>query len=253
MENQESRNFGVVGQQLSHSFSPGYFQEKFVREHILNATYQKFELAQASQIKELFQKDPHLIGVNVTIPYKESVMPLLDNISEEALTIGAVNTIKKEGDELVGYNTDAFGFANSIKPFLASHHERALIFGNGGAAKAVKHVLNQLGITFLSVVRQLTENTDNQVTYTALTQEGIRQFPLLINTTPVGTYPNDNEVLPIPLEGIGNMHLCYDLIYNPPKTQFLAQAELRGAKTINGLSMLKLQAEKSWEIWNKTH
>ncbi|MFT6845978.1 MAG: shikimate dehydrogenase, partial [Flavobacteriales bacterium] len=171
-----------------------------------------------------------------------------------AAQIGAVNTIvKTQNSALKGYNTDIYGFGMSIKPFFESHHERALIFGYGGAAKAIHYVLKQLGVSCVFVVRDLNKINDapaNMISYDDLGAEGIKHFKLLVNTTPVGTYPNIDDCLPIPFEGISEKHLCYDLIYNPEKTMFLKNAAARGAKTINGLNMLKLQAEKSWTIWN---
>lgn len=249
---QEIAAYGVVGRSLTHSFSPTYFKQKFETEQIQHVSYNAFEVDEASDVAGLFTSNPNLKGLNVTIPFKTKVIPFLDELDEEAKAVGAVNTIKKlENGKLKGYNTDIYGFAMSIKPFFESHHERALIFGNGGAAKAIHHVLKKLGVSVMFVVRNLSQDTlpNNTVTYQDLGPEGIQNFKLLINTTPVGTYPNINECLPIPYDGITPQHLCYDLIYNPEKTLFLTNCESQGAKTINGLNMLKLQAEKSWEIW----
>lgn len=245
--------YGVVGKKLSHSFSPAYFTEKFKSENISNVSYKAFELDSPQEIVTLFESNKQLKGLNVTIPFKESIIPLLDEVDPAARQIGAVNTIKKEKNgKLKGYNTDIYGFAMSIKPFFASHHDRALIFGDGGASKAINHVLQHLGVTTLFVVRDKHKkhNIVNCVDYNELGAEGIANFKLLINTTPVGMFPNVADFLPIPYEGITNEHLVYDVIYNPEKTAFLKNAENHGAKTINGLNMLKLQAEKSWEIWN---
>lgn len=245
--------YGVVGKKLNHSFSPAYFAEKFKTEKIINSEYKAFEVDTTQAIITLFKRHVNLKGLNVTIPFKESIIDLLDEIDPEAALVGAVNTIKRESDgKLKGYNTDIYGFAMSIKPFFASHHDRALIFGNGGASKAINHVLQRLGVTTLFVIRNKhTKNTvANSVDYNELGAAGIANFKLLVNTTPVGMFPNQHEILPIPYEGITTQHLVYDVIYNPERTPFLESAERKGAKTINGLNMLKLQAEKSWEIWN---
>jgi shikimate dehydrogenase len=245
--------FGVVGKKLSHSFSPTYFATKFKQENIHNCRYQAYEVDSPEAIIELFKQHPALKGVNVTIPYKESIIYLLDELDTEAKTIGAVNTIKREANgKLKGYNTDIYGFSMSIKPFFASHHDRALIFGSGGASKAINYVLQNLGVSTMFVVRDrgLVSNLPNVVQYDELGAEGIANFKLLVNATPIGMYPNVDVQLPIPYEGITADHLLYDVIYNPTHTSFLKQGEKFGAKTINGLNMLKLQAEKSWEIWN---
>jgi len=245
--------YGVVGKKLNHSFSPSYFAAKFKKESIINASYQAFEVDSPEAIIKLFKQYSSLKGLNVTIPYKESVIALLDEIDNEAKAIGAVNTIKREvNGKLKGYNTDVYGFAMSIKPFFASHHDRALIFGNGGAAKAINFVLQNLGVSTMFVVRDkaLVNDLPNVVQYDELGAEGIANFKLLINTTPVGMYPNVDAQLPIPYQGITADHLAYDVIYNPEHTSFLKHSEAYGAKIINGLNMLKLQAEKSWEIWN---
>lgn len=241
-------NYGLLGKTLSHSFSKKYFEEKFKRENI-DAEYENFEIDDISEVEELFSAQPNLCGLNVTIPYKEHIMPYLDEIDEQAQKIGAVNTIyidKKTGKKK-GYNTDVYGFKQSLKPFLENQHQRALILGTGGASKAVAYVLNELGIITAFVSRNPT--TENQLSYDDLNEKLIQSFLLIVNTTPLGTFPNVDERPAINYNAITKNHLLYDLIYNPVETAFLKEGKKRGALTINGEQMLKLQAEKAWEIW----
>lgn len=246
------RLFGLIGKPLSHSFSKNYFSKKFIEESIKDANYELFPLESINELSSLLEKQKDLIGFNVTIPYKESVIPFLDELDVSAQEIGAVNTvfIKRENDRAVlkGYNTDAIGFRDSIKPFLASHHDRALIFGSGGSSKAVAHVLQQLQIPFHFVSRN--PSLSKEIAYTDIDEQGIHSTPLLINCTPLGMSPNVLEMIPIPITGISSSHLVYDLIYNPEETLLLKEAKERGAIAVNGYSMLKLQAEASWKIWN---
>lgn len=242
------RRFGLIGKSLSHSFSQSYFTNKFSSEQISNVSYENFELDKIEHFVQLF-KIEELVGLNVTIPYKESILPFLDELDPIAKAIGAVNTIHfQPNGKLKGYNTDAIGFRNSIKPFLDTNHTRALIFGTGGASKAVAHTLNELQIPFYYVSRK--PRNSQHVHYNDVDKSAIERFKFLINCTPLGTYPNIEQSVPIDFDGITTKHLVYDLVYNPEETFLLREAKKRKAIAVNGLSMLKLQAEASWEIWN---
>lgn len=245
------RTFGLIGFPLSHSFSKKFFTEKFENEKIQDCRYTLFPIADVNEVAGLLTANPSLCGLNVTIPHKVNVIPLLTEVDEAALTIGAVNCIsitEKEGKtHLKGYNTDAYGFFESLKPLLQSHHQKALIFGDGGAAKAVKYVLNQLQIPYLVVVRNPTPNA---ILYSAVNDQILTTHTLLINTTPLGMLPNLNSSPPIPYQFLTAKHLAYDLVYNPQETEFLSKAKSQGAQIKNGLEMLRLQAERSWQIWN---
>ncbi len=243
----ELRLFGLIGFPLTHSFSPDYFRQKFQREHI-EAAYNPFVLETISQLPELLQNYPSLEGLNVTIPYKESVMPYLDELSALARETGAVNCIRIADGKLTGYNTDVAGFCESLKPLLNSQHQHALVLGTGGASKAVQFGLKELGIGYQLVSRR---EEQGKRSYTALTRRQMRDYQLIINTTPVGMYPDTEACPPLPYEVIGPDHLLFDLIYNPEETRFLAEGRKRGAITKNGLEMLQLQAEESWKIWNE--
>ncbi len=235
------KQYGLIGKTLSHSFSKKYFEEKFKRENI-DAVYENFELNDISQVEELFSALPNLCGLNVTIPYKEQIIPYLDEVDEQAQKIGAVNTIyidKKTGKKK-GYNTDYYGFKQSLKPFLENQHQRALILGTGGASKSVAYVLNELGIITAFVSRN--PNTENQLSYDDLNENLMQSFLLIVNTTPLGTFPNVEEKPPINYDFITANHLLYDLVYNPVETAFLKEGKKRGALTINGEQMLQLQA-----------
>ncbi|MFT4772415.1 MAG: shikimate dehydrogenase [Cryomorphaceae bacterium] len=240
------RRFGLVGKTLSHSFSKNYFQKKFDELHIQD-TYENFEISSIEEIKRLLS-DESLSGLNVTIPYKEAVIPFLDVLDPIAKEIGSVNTIAFRDGQKVGYNTDITGFENSLKPFLEHGMDRALILGTGGASKAVAYVLRKIGLDILFVSRN--PSSENQISYEDCNANAVKWHRLIVNTTPVGTSPNITESPAIAYEGITEKHLMYDLIYNPAKTQFLTEGKERGASIQNGLSMLKIQAEKSWEIWN---
>lgn len=238
--------FGLIGKSLSHSFSKDFFKKKFADLKI-KATYENFELPQIEEIKNLFRNE-NLSGLNVTIPYKEAVIPFLDEIDPTAGEVGSVNTIKFINGKTIGYNTDVTGFENSIKPFLEHGMDKALILGTGGASKAVAYVLTKIGLDLLFVSRN--PSSPNQISYEECNTNAVRWHRLIVNTTPVGTAPNMTEAPPIAYQGITNSHLLYDLVYNPTKTQFLEEGEKRGATIQNGLSMLKIQAEKSWDMWN---
>lgn len=240
------RKFGLIGKSLEHSFSKSYFTEKFSRLSI-DASYENLEIAEVDKIKDLFKQG--FEGFNVTLPYKVAVMPFLDEISQEAKVIGAVNTICKENQKWVGYNTDVFGFRQAIKPFFKSHHERALILGTGGASKAVAYVLEQLGVNVIYASRQ--PKNSNTFSYADVNEYMIRFNGIIVNTTPVGTFPNTSEAPNIPYEFLNDQHLLIDLIYNPEETLFLKKGKEQGAWTMNGMTMLHQQAEASWKIWNR--
>jgi shikimate dehydrogenase len=247
------RKFGLIGFPLSHSFSQGYFNQKFTNEGIGDAEYKNYPIDSIDRFTELVKNNPDFAGLNVTIPYKEQVIPFLDELDSVAREVEAINTIRFEKDAsgktiLKGYNTDVFGFSETIKRNLQNHHKKALILGTGGASKAVQWVLNSLGLH----CEYISRNASNSVfkTYAELTTNDIADFTVIVNTTPLGMYPNVDAYPPIPYEGITGKHILYDLIYNPQETVFLAKGKNRGAITINGLEMLHLQAEKAWEIWN---
>ncbi|TND05885.1 MAG: shikimate dehydrogenase [Bacteroidetes bacterium] len=246
------KRFGLIGFPLGHSFSKAYFTEKFNREGITDAVYDLFPLEKIGDLPGLLSAHPELLGLNVTIPYKEAVIPFLDELDEIAREAGAVNTVRIRDGKLQGFNTDVYGFAQSIKPFLASHHERALILGTGGASKAVYHVLDKIGIDCAFVSRDKTKLDKNQLAfaYEELNEYVLDAFRLIVNTTPLGTFPETDACPAIPFQFLSKDHLVYDLIYNPAETEFLRRAKAQSAQTMNGLDMLRLQAEKAWEIWN---
>lgn len=238
-----------MGYPLVHSFSKGYFTKRFIELNEPNCQYENFSLEHISLLTTLVNSNPSLAGLNVTIPHKESVIPMLDDIDETAASIGAVNCIRVKNGLLKGYNTDVYGFEMSIKPFLENRYERALILGTGGASKAVAYVLRKWGIPFHFVSR--TPTGEQELSYDVLKADVMHHFPLIINTTPVGTYPNIDACPYMPYEGLSERHFLYDLVYNPEETTFLRLGRLAGAKTMNGYAMLVLQAERSWEIWNE--
>jgi shikimate dehydrogenase len=241
------QQFGLIGYPLSHSFSKGYFSKKFQKENIVDCQYDVFPLERIEDFVELCEQHKNTVGLNVTIPYKEKIIPLLDELNKDAKEIGAVNTIKFTNGKKIGYNTDCFGFEMSLKPLLKEHHTSALILGTGGASKAVEYVLKKLGISFQYVSRTKSEKA---ISYNDVNSFIIQHSTLIINSTPIGMYPNVDIAPNIPYDVITDQHLLYDLIYNPEETQFLTEGKIRGAQTKNGLEMLYLQAERSWEIWN---
>ncbi|WP_430406626.1 shikimate dehydrogenase family protein [Fluviicola sp.] len=238
--------YGLVGKTLGHSFSKHYFEEKFQKEG-LDHTFENFELTDIEEIQGVFST-PDLVGFSVTIPYKEAIIPFLDSLSEEAIAIGAVNCVALVDGQKTGYNTDAFGFHQMIKPFLTNEHERAIILGTGGASKAVAYVLKKIGLDVLWISRN--PNKEKEFAYDAINEHMLRACKVIVNCTPVGTFPNITDSLPFPFQHLTDKHLCIDLIYNPEETVFLRESRLHGATTLNGLSMLKEQANKAWEIWN---
>lgn len=239
--------FGLIGKNIHYSFSRNHFQEKFKREQ-LPYSYVNFDIENITQFPDILKENNKLIGMNVTIPYKESIIVYLDELSPEAREIGAVNTIKvKANSELIGHNTDYYGFQKSLKPLLTKHHTAALILGTGGASKAIAYALKNWNIHTLFVSRTAKKNS---ISYEELTEEIIQAHPLIINTTPLGTYPNIESFPAIPYSSLTSNHLLYDLTYNPSITMFMQKGNANGAQTINGYEMLLKQAEKAWEIWN---
>ena len=240
--------FGLIGYPLSHSFSKGFFAEKFQKEGINDCIYENFSLEDISQFPALLEQQPDLRGLNVTIPYKEAVLPWLDELSPAAEQIKAVNCIQFHDGLRIGFNTDVMGFKRSLQPLLKPHHTNALVLGTGGAAKAVMFVLQELNIPYTVVSRRAH---DGVITYNMLDKDIIAAHTIIINTSPLGMYPQVDAAPPIPYELITKHHLLYDLIYNPAETLFLKQGAAKGAAIKNGHEMLVLQAEASWDIWNE--
>jgi shikimate dehydrogenase len=244
--------YGLIGYPLSHSFSRKFFTDKFLNEKI-DAEYLNFEIEQIDFLPKIIQNNPELKGLNVTIPFKEQVLSFLDRIDSAADAVKAVNTIKiihHNGATpiLEGFNTDLIGFRDSIKPLLKKYHHKALVLGSGGASKAIIQVLTELGIETIVVSRN--PQYKGEISYSDLDEGVMESYKVIVNTTPIGTYPKVEGCPPIPFEYINDQHLLYDLVYNPPMTEFLKQGELKGATVKNGLEMLHLQALASWEIWN---
>lgn len=241
-------NFGLIGRNISYSFSKSHFTTKFENEDI-DYCYENFDIEAISQFPTILKNNPDLLGLNVTIPYKESIIPYLDELDHMAQKIGAVNTIKIDSSgRLKGYNTDFYGFEQSLQSLLKPNHDKALILGTGGASKAIAFALDNLNMPYEFVSRQ--HNGKAKFDYNDLTDAIVASYPVIINCTPIGTYPNVNECPDIPYDGITKEHLLYDLIYNPIQTKFLICGEIKGAQVSNGQRMLELQAEKSWEIWS---
>jgi len=244
----KSALYGLLGRNISHSFSPGYFNNRFLKENI-DARFDLFDIHSINELSNLLKSTPELRGFSVTIPYKQEVMNFLDRISPEAKNIGAVNCVKVTKDGLAGYNTDAIGFLNSLKPLIQGKKNiNALLLGTGGASKAVAYVLTNLSIPFKTISRRAG---DNLLTYDELDKTIIKSSQLIINATPLGMYPYINEAPSIPYEYLTEHHILYDLIYNPAETLFLKKGRREGAVIKNGLEMLYLQAEAAWEIWHK--
>tara|TARA_R100000935_G_C2771684_1_gene137904 strand:- start:81 stop:818 length:738 start_codon:yes stop_codon:yes gene_type:complete len=240
--------FGLIGKNIDYSFSRTYFNQKFSSEKI-DATYKNFDLSEISKFPKLIIENPAVKGFNVTIPFKEAIIPFLDEVEITAKEIGAVNTIKIKPDgNLIGYNTDYFGFSEALKPYLKPYHTKALILGTGGASKAVAYALKNLGIDVIYVSR--TKSAHNFI-YSELTSEIMEEYYLIINCTPLGTFPNIEHHPPIPTEFLTPKHLVFDLIYNPAHTKLMKLALDQNAEVTNGLAMLESQAEKAWEIWNQ--
>lgn len=246
-------HYGLVGHPLSHSFSKAYFESRFKALQLDGYTYSNIELGGLSLLKNEIASR-HLSGFNVTIPYKELILPILDHIDAEAAAIGAVNCVQVDwnGDEftLSGYNTDHYGFAQSIKPFLEPGHNKALVLGTGGSSKAVAYALEKIGVDVYFVTSG-GKKGDNCFFYDELNAYVLDAFKLIVNTTPLGMYPQIDQSPAIPYQYLSAQHLLYDLVYNPEETLFLKKGKEQGAVTINGLNMLRLQADKSWEIWSQ--
>ena len=250
IEKNITKQYGIIGNPLCHSLSPQFFNERFAQKNI-PSEYLKFEISSIEEFPNIIKENPMLVGLNVTIPYKQVVIPYLDELDEHAKAMGAVNVVKVETREdgskfLKGYNTDWYGFTASIKPILKENHKKALILGTGGASKAIAYSLDLLGISYKFVSRKASEGN---FTYGDLTDEIIKEHKVLINTSPVGTFPNVKECPNIPYHCITREHVVYDLIYNPIETLYLRQAETCGATIQNGWPMFVNQALKSYEIW----
>ncbi|XOD67996.1 MAG: shikimate dehydrogenase family protein [Flavobacteriales bacterium Tduv] len=241
------RTFGLIGKNISYSFSKTFFKEKFRKETIEDAIYELFDIENINLIQEIFHHTSHLRGLNVTIPYKQEVISFLTNFSPEALEIGAVNTIKITPHKRIGYNTDAYGFEESFSKQLKPYHENALILGTGGAAKAVMFTLNKLNIFYHCVSRQKKNST---FSYTELTPSILENYQIIINCSPIGTHPNIDTCPLLPYEALSSKHYLYDLVYNSSETLFLKKGREKGCTVQNGLEMFYLQANRSWEIWN---
>ncbi len=239
------KQLGLIGKNISYSFSEKYFNTKFKELGLSDYNYQIFDLDSIDEVNQLFENQD-LIGFNITIPYKQAIIPFLDELSDEAEKIGAVNCVKILNGKKIGYNTDAFGFEESFKPLLKNHHKKALILGNGGATKAVEYILKKLRIDYHIVTRK----DDEYLNFEELNQSHLNEHSIIINCTPVGTFPNITVAPNLPYESINSTHYLYDLIYNPEETQFLQNGKQKQAQIKNGLEMLHQQAEKAWEIWN---
>ena len=251
MEERRNKVFGLLGKDIEYSFSRGYFTEKFEKLDLKNNKYVNFDLQKIEEFSTIIEEGKDSLGgINVTIPYKEEVMKYLDKLDKTAKAIGAVNTIKftKKGN-LKGYNSDVVGFEKSIFPLVKKQHKRALILGTGGASKAIAYALKKNDIKFKFVSRK--PNGKKEISYQDLTEEVMKKYQIIINSTPVGTSPNIDKCPDIPYQFITENHLLYDLIYNPEVSTFLAKGKENGATIKNGFEMLQLQAEESWRIWNK--
>ncbi len=237
------KKLGIIGKNISYSFSKKYFENKFGQLKLKDYSYDIFDIKEISEVENIF-KNPELLGLNVTIPYKEKIISYLDELSDEARKTGAVNCILIKDNIKKGFNTDAYGFEKTLQLHRKQFHDSALILGNGGAAKAVKYVLEKHLIPYKIVARNSELNFEN------LTENLVTENPLIIQCTPVGTFPNVDDCLDFPFSGITEKHLIIDLIYNPDCTSFIKKSSEKGAKTVNGFYMLEQQAEKNWEIWS---
>lgn len=239
--------YGIIGYPLGHSFSRGFFTEKFATEGI-DAQYLNFEIPEATMLTDVLRRNPGLRGLNVTLPHKQAVIPLLDEMSDEAREIGAVNVIRVRDGKLKGFNSDIIGFTESIKPLLLPHHKRALVLGTGGASRAICVGLSRLGIAWTYVSRSAKED---RMTYSDLTPEVMEQYTVIVNCSPVGMFPKADAAPDIPYHLLTERHLLYDLVYNPDDTLFMQRGRRYGATVKNGLEMLHLQAIASWRFWNE--
>lgn len=244
------KQFGLVGRNISYSFSKSYFTERFQKDNSQDCTYENFDIQNIADFSLIIKNNPNLVGLNVTIPYKETIIPFLNELSETATKIGAVNVIKITKErKLIGHNSDCYGFKKALEPLLEPHHKKALILGTGGASKAVAFALEELGISSTFVSRKASEK---HISYDQIDASTFNNYHLIINSTPLGTSPNTDAFPEIPYEYFTPKHIAFDLIYNPAETQFLKKAKANGAVIKNGLEMLVNQAEKAWEIWNES-
>ena len=241
--------FGLLGKNIEYSFSRGYFSDKFQNLKLKKHKYVNFDLGDIKNFPLIIQQNENLKGFNVTIPYKEKVIPFLDKLDKTAKKIGAVNTVKltKRGN-LKGYNSDVVGFEKSIMPLLKNHHKKALILGTGGASKAIAYALKRNDIKYIFVSRN--PEGRKEISYDKLNEDFIKKYEIIINSTPLGTSPNIEKCPNIPYQYISEKHILFDLIYNPAITTFLSKGKAKGATIKNGLEMLELQAEESWRIWH---
>ena len=239
--------YGIIGYPLGHSFSRAFFTEKFQREHI-DAEYVNFEIPSADMLPGIVQANPNLRGLNVTLPHKEAVIPMLDELSDEAKEIGAVNVIRVRDGRLKGFNSDIIGFMDSIRPLLKPWHQHALVLGTGGASRAIRMGLQRLGIEWTYVSRT---PAPGRLTYADLTSELMEHYQVIVNCSPVGMFPRVDACPDIPYQLLTGRHLLYDLVYNPQETLFLKRGAEHGAAVKNGLEMLHLQALASWRFWNE--
>jgi shikimate dehydrogenase len=248
------KKLGLFGYPVGHSFSKIFFNEKFEKEHLADWQYELYPIEKIEKLKSFLQGEPEIVGFNVTVPYKVAVVNYLDEIDPLALTIGSVNTVcvtdTETGKKLKGYNTDAYGFEKSFLPLVDQNavENKALVLGSGGSSRAVKYVLREMRIPYTTVSRT---KHDNRLQYEDLTAQTIKAHNIIINTTPVGMHPNMDDSPGIPYHHIDGSHLLYDLVYNPDETLFLKQGKEQGARTKNGLEMLRLQSDRCWEIWNE--
>ncbi|RIW18419.1 shikimate dehydrogenase [Algoriphagus lacus] len=243
------RKFGLIGYPLTHSFSKKYFSAKFEREEIWDCQFDLYEIPQISDFEQVLVENPELEGMSVTIPYKQEVIAFLDELDPACEAIGAVNCIQIRNGRRKGFNTDYIGFKNSLQSWLGQNIPRALVLGTGGASKAVKVALKDLGVNFLSVSRN---NGENQITYSSLASDPdfLKNYPLIINTTPLGTYPKTEEMPEVPISLLNDSNRVYDLVYNPSETTLMKACLEKGGQVKNGMDMLVLQAEAAWSIWN---
>ena len=239
--------YGIIGNPLGHSFSKGFFTEKFAREGI-DAEYLNFQISEIGKLTEVLRENPELRGINVTLPYKTEIIPFLDELSDEAREIGAVNVVQIRNGHLKGFNSDIIGFTKSIQPLLKPHHQKAPILGTGGASRAIRVGLTRLGLEWKYVSRTPHEG---MITYEDITAETLREYEVIVNCSPVGMFPKVDGCPAIPYEFLTPDNLLYDLVYNPETTLFMKKGALQGAVVKNGLEMLHLQAIASWEFWNE--
>ncbi|MCS6818320.1 MAG: shikimate dehydrogenase [Chitinophagales bacterium] len=238
---------GLIGFPLSHSYSKKYFEEKFKRENITGCSYELYPIESIDVFPELVRSEK-VMGLNVTIPYKESVLKFCNQTSQLVKAIGAANCLKISDGFVLAENTDAIGFEKSIMPLIKNTYTKALVLGSGGSSRAVQYVLRKIGLATTVVSRK---KTSSHLSYEELSPDRIAQYDVIVNTTPLGMFPNQSDMPPIPIEGLNKDQLIYDLIYNPPETMLLKKAASRGAHCVNGMDMFIIQAEESWKIWNR--